>query len=244
MTRQWTPEQRAILAERAAHIRRREVFFVHDGKRMNMKGWCEYLGISHGTFYGRMKTGWPIEKILSTRKLDRMSDNPISKNDLFEYDGKLQTLTEWAKELGVTIGCLRKRIKAHGPDRALDKNRLPDNARPITFDGQTLSISEWARRLGITQQALSLRLKTKSVNDALAYKSSKYDRLRNQVHYYGEPEKATTGKWFRTEHLEQYLCQSWNPYTTIPDHAGRWYEPIAVYPDEIPGTGEVLGCAA
>lgn len=76
------------------------------------------------------------------------------------------------------------------------------------------------------------------------HREYKHDRFRNKCHHYGEPEKTKTGKWYRTEHLEQYLRQSWNPYITIPDHAGRWYEPVAVYPDEIPGTGEVFGCAA
>jgi hypothetical protein len=44
---------------------RRTVLLTFDGKTMCVADWAEALGIKRWTVYGRIKLGWPIERVLS-----------------------------------------------------------------------------------------------------------------------------------------------------------------------------------
>ena len=79
------------------------------------------------------------------------------------YRGKTQTLTEWARELGISVSGMSRRVSRGGnPDHIFSstKHRFFRDEKFITVDGESLSVSEWAKRTGITRSAIYRRLST------------------------------------------------------------------------------------
>jgi hypothetical protein len=71
-----------------------------------------------------------------------------------EYEGRTQLLTDWAKELNLTDGCLRTRIEKHGVDIAFKADygqRITPahNKLSITINETTDSVVGWANRLNV-----------------------------------------------------------------------------------------------
>lgn len=68
--------------------------------------WSEQLNIDSNTLYTRWKRGWSDERILTTKtKTKKTEYNEI------EYNGKIQSLSEWCKELGLKRRIIWKRLK-------------------------------------------------------------------------------------------------------------------------------------
>ena len=210
-------------------------FLTYKGRSQTHRGWASELGITVDQFKYRLKVG--IEFAMNPEKVK-------PKNRTYTYNGETLKHNEWAQRLGISYEALRSRVEKLGIDGALEKGSN-NHKRLISHNGELKTPQEWADHLGVTAGYIRRRLKKMPVEQALTLCMDKDERFMFKVCRFGVQERNKSGKpTFRTEHLEQYLRQSWNPHITIPDHAGRWYEPVAEYPDEVPGTGEVLGCAA
>ena len=83
---------------------------------------------------------------------------------MITFRGKTQSMSEWARELGISRERVRQRL-AKGPvEYALDLSRLPppkpgfhQEEKTLTYRGETRTISEWAQCLGISAATLYLR---------------------------------------------------------------------------------------
>jgi len=84
------------------------------------------------------------------------------QNNIITFNGKTQTITDWAKESGINLRTLSTRIvRNKNPLHiALTKKRLlRKNEPPITYKGKTLLKSHWAKKFNISYQLLDWRLK-------------------------------------------------------------------------------------
>ena len=78
------------------------------------------------------------------------------------YQGRTQTISEWARELGVSYGLLYTRLSSGwSVEEAMTLplqtvRRSPDPQ--ITHAGRTQALSEWAREYGIRRLLLEVRL--------------------------------------------------------------------------------------
>lgn len=85
-------------------------------------------------------------------------------NTIFlEYQGKSQSLQEWADELGISEATIRWRLNnGYSTEKALTTNvrRIANNGKKyLTYKGDTKTVSEWARYLEIDPKILYARLK-------------------------------------------------------------------------------------
>jgi hypothetical protein len=92
----------------------------------------------------------------------RQQHNNRRDNHVIQWDGRSQTLTQWARELGIGWATLLSRLDRWGLPRAFTE---PLNVakrtqlRPlITHNGKTQSVSDWARELGLKYTTLKARL--------------------------------------------------------------------------------------
>lgn len=79
------------------------------------------------------------------------------KGTPIDYQGRSQSLAEWARELGINYSTLYGRIhRNHWP---LALAFLPEN-RPLrqTYRGESRSYREWAHAFGLSEQTLASRL--------------------------------------------------------------------------------------
>lgn len=83
--------------------------------------------------------------------------NNMSTNNLITYQGKTQTIAQWARELKQSASLISNRL-CHGWDveRALT---TPSNYKMIAWQGLSMSLSEWARYLGKPYATLEARLR-------------------------------------------------------------------------------------
>jgi hypothetical protein len=97
--------------------RQRLRYIMVGGENLPMTDWCERLGISVGGFVRRVHTlGGDYEAAVSSyllqppRRLVRFvegRDRPIT------VDGKIQPLSQWARELGISPSAITMRAKRH-----------------------------------------------------------------------------------------------------------------------------------
>lgn len=88
--------------------------------------------------------------------------NNKQNSRLVEFDGKTQTVSEWAEESGIKPATLRQRLVESdwSIERALTQPVDPLNRRKFyEYNGITKSLSEWARDAGLDMKLLWARLK-------------------------------------------------------------------------------------
>lgn len=79
-------------------------------------------------------------------------------NHLVEYQGKVQTIAQWSRELGVNLNALRSRFeRGWTPEMAFT---IPYRKRgyEITFNGKTRSTAQWAKETGLTSKLILERI--------------------------------------------------------------------------------------
>lgn len=86
--------------------------------------------------------------------------NNRSTNHFLTYNGKTQTIQQWAEETGMSRTCLEQRVSAGWPvDRIFTEPHHNTNCqRLITYNGVTKRLHEWAKDLGINYNTLQTRL--------------------------------------------------------------------------------------
>lgn len=94
---------------------------------------------------------------------------------MIEFDGRIQCMTDWATELGITATSLAQRLhKAKSIEEAMTAIRRPPK-KLIEFNGKTQMIADWAKEIGITPGSMSTRIKRWGVERALtACKDSRF----------------------------------------------------------------------
>lgn len=86
------------------------------------------------------------------------------------FQGRSQTVAEWAEELGITRVTLRNRLSRLSVREAMSRRpkrkkrggtvkRTKNGRLMLTHGGRTLQLSEWAKELGVTANGLSGRLR-------------------------------------------------------------------------------------
>lgn len=77
-----------------------------------------------------------------------------------EYDGKIKSVKQWSKELGINFGTLRSRFYREklSPEIAFLDKVPRKNDRIIKYKNQEKSLTQWSKYLGISIQLLSWRL--------------------------------------------------------------------------------------
>ena len=84
--------------------------------------------------------------------------NNMRKNVMIEYNGKTQTLAQWADEMNIPYKTLHKRIKdGWDIEKALTQKENPLHCA-ITYNGKTQTIAEWAREYNINYDKLKRRI--------------------------------------------------------------------------------------
>lgn len=90
--------------------------------------WQEFVPFYEWAMSNGYHEGLTIDRIDSNgnyepsncRWVDRFVQNSnTSRNRYLTYDGKTQTLSQWAREIGIARHALHARIKRHGVEKAL-----------------------------------------------------------------------------------------------------------------------------
>lgn len=95
--------------------------------------------------------------------------NRNKKNNVWiEHDGKKMVLSDWAKELGITISPLRERIQRHGIEVALSMKKGRRLGLAIEYNGEVNTLANWGKMLGLSPDALKARIDKHGIENAFA----------------------------------------------------------------------------
>ena len=93
----------------------------------------------------------------------KVQANNRTNTIIIEFQGKSQSLQEWADELGISESTIRWRLnKGYSTEKALTtkiRKTVSQGKKYLTHKGNTKTVSEWARYLGIDSKILYTRLK-------------------------------------------------------------------------------------
>ena len=93
----------------------------------------------------------------------KVQANNRTNTIILEFQGKSQSLQEWADELGISESTIRWRLnKGYSTEKALTtkvRKTVRQGKKYLTHKGNTKTVSEWARYLGIDSKILYTRLK-------------------------------------------------------------------------------------
>ena len=84
--------------------------------------------------------------------------NNQRSNHLITYNGRTQTMKQWAEELGITYTCLRSRINTYkySIEKAFEISNLHEVS--ITYKGKTQNLKTWCRELELNYGSIRSRI--------------------------------------------------------------------------------------
>lgn len=116
--------RRGLSHEEAVFGKGKFQYLEFNGKKLTIAEWARELGMHEATLRGRIRRGYPVERVLSTEK--DVIVNKRSNTIYLTYNGKTQSLVDWAKELGVSRDSLANRHYRNWPvHRILGKPECP-----------------------------------------------------------------------------------------------------------------------
>lgn len=134
----------------------------------------------------------------------KVQGNNTNRNRLITYNGKTQTMSQWADELGIPYQRLNSRINTFkmSLEDAFRNETMNNHTRGIFKDRKTKAFGEekflyeWAAENNLNQSTITLRMRRgMSAEDAI--KTRKYQKLSQSElenlfsdYYNGEPEEV------------------------------------------------------
>jgi len=118
--------------------KRNNVFLTVDGVTKTLAEWARETGFERAVLGDRLKRGWSHEQVVKTPRYGiKNPGKPV------EFEGQSQTLSEWARQLGIPWDCLYRRIHYYGwsVEKAFRTPSRPYRAKrePILVESSVLA---------------------------------------------------------------------------------------------------------
>lgn len=172
--RSMTPEYRAWQGLKQRCLNPKDPAYKHYGGRgiTVCEAWKDFSAF-YADMGPRPGPDYSLERIDNNRGYEpgncrwvrmNIQANNKRQNRVVEFQGRSQTLAQWAQEYGIDWHVLRARLDRYGwsieealttPVGERGYNR---NTRYLTFQGRTQSVSAWAREVGLARRTIRNRL--------------------------------------------------------------------------------------
>jgi hypothetical protein len=110
----WATRSEQMRNTRANHL------VTYNGQTLCIAEWAEILGIGYDTLQGRLEV-WTVERAFTESVQLQERTHLIQGKYLLTHNSITQSLSEWAKELGIDTHSLKYRLKHWGLEKALTK---------------------------------------------------------------------------------------------------------------------------
>jgi hypothetical protein len=141
---------------------RTNVFIAIGEETKTLVEWSQIFGTPLTVYYRRVAAGsTPAEAVSGGRN---------DKHRYITFNGKTQTLMEWAKETGIAREAIAGRLnRGASVDKALTiaSGEIPLR-RTVTIDGQTRYLADWLKHFGMREATFRTRICTQGMTEAEA----------------------------------------------------------------------------
>lgn len=114
----------------------------------------------------------------------REQANNRNSNTMYEYNGEIHSLSDWALLMGIEHNTIYGRWqKGWRGEELFQPPKKPNNRkdnRMITFNGKTQCMADWSRELGIKQATLSSRINDRGWSIEKAFTTPIAEQLKGQ----------------------------------------------------------------
>ena len=97
---------------------RKCVMLTYGGKTMNLTRWAKELGVPFPLLQGRKKRGWSDEKTIVTPAVPKC----FAHGKKLTFCGVTKSGSGWARELGISISAIHRRLEKHGSIEEVIRN--------------------------------------------------------------------------------------------------------------------------
>lgn len=132
---------------------------TYQGRTQSLGAWARELDVPYTCLSHRYREGWPVERLLSPYRETtgpgpehRRASRAPRPHETIEFQDRTLTVTQWAKELGVTPSTIRRRHR-----RGIPIDHVHRDCSPITFMNRTMTIQQWSGELGIPAATIAER---------------------------------------------------------------------------------------
>jgi len=101
---------RWILNAHQSKTRATNHYVTHAGETMTLADWGRRIGIKGHSICRRLRNGWSVEDALTLPAAPGKLSGPPGNSRTVTYNGRTQTLAQWAREIGVDRVTLWQRI--------------------------------------------------------------------------------------------------------------------------------------
>jgi len=171
--RKWSDETNQKMSGKNHPNYKKAKCWEYKGKSQPVSAWAKEYNLSREALKDRLeKLGWPIEKALLT-PMETIGKGEANFNykraKRYEYNGKFQPLSCWAREYNIKQTTLASRVKRSGwsLERALltsvfsltgENNYKYQQAKRWEYNGKSQSLSAWAAEYGLATVQLNNRV--------------------------------------------------------------------------------------
>ena len=131
--------------------------------------WLDFIGFREWAIKNGYKDTLTIDRIDSNKgyypancrwATRKEQSNNIRTNKIITYNGKTQTITQWAEELLINPDTLYSRVyRANWSiEKAFTTPTKKISRNGIEYNGERCSLAEWSRKLGINYEMLWARI--------------------------------------------------------------------------------------
>lgn len=107
----------------------------HNGRQQTVREWRKENGLSVQRVWKRVNSmGWTLEDAVTTPPRKTGSTRFKGNARLIEFNGKILSLAEWGRELGMSYVCVSKRLKRYPVEIALSRPKC--DGLFVTVDGR------------------------------------------------------------------------------------------------------------
>lgn len=137
---------------------RDKIWYAETGEGHTIKDWCKKYGLRYSRVYKRLLQGWPLEKALSSEKVDL--------SNKFLYKGKPYTVSDLMKISGLSKTTLLARIHTYKwPVEKAVETPLSGNSesrirkhKKFRYRDKMLTYEDGAKLANITVDSLKRRI--------------------------------------------------------------------------------------
>lgn len=100
---------RWVDAKTQGNNRRTNIFISHNGETHTVAEWSDITGIPSNVIRKRyFVSGWDADRTLN----ESVHNKSVKEPETITYNGKTQTVLEWAKETGINRNTIRSRLRS------------------------------------------------------------------------------------------------------------------------------------
>lgn len=154
-------------------------FMQHIGPKLDRKLTLDRIDNDKGYEPGNVR--W-VDRKTQQKNRRRRTESGFKASDLVQHNGKSQSWSAWASELGLQLAAIRQRVARGLPIEEALAPRLRKSKKSVCVNDTDYDLAEWCKLNGLNYTQVSWRLKNGTAPLDILYGKRKPQRRWGKLH--------------------------------------------------------------